>query len=112
MEQPSLNFEPLPRPGIMFSYGSQNHKLYCAFCDGPLTAIQMSELLGRTASHTRRMSDIDERLEVVCPGEFKRVKTKISKGVFEYRYIRIAPPRERITASSTASGEIAQVGAI
>lgn len=110
--QASLNFDPLPRPGLMFSYGTQNYILYSAFCSGPVTGPQMNRLLGPTASHTSRMCDIDKRLEVVCPGEFKRIKTKISKGVFEYRYVRIAPPRESITAASTASGEIAQVGAV
>ena len=90
MNQAEINFNELPRPGLMFRYGTQNYKLYSAFCEGPVTALQMSRLLGPTASHTSRMCDIDKRMEVVCPGEFKRIKTKISHNVFEYSYIRIA----------------------
>jgi hypothetical protein len=89
MYQPTLNFNPLPRPGDLFSYGTQQYALYSAFCNGPVTNIQMSILLGRTASHTRRMCDIDKRLEEKYPSQFKRVKTRLAKSIFEYQITRL-----------------------
>jgi hypothetical protein len=89
MYQPTLNFNPLPKPGNLFSHGTQQYTLYSAFCNGPVTNIQMSILLGRTASHTRRMCDIDKRLEEKYPGEYVRTKKRIGKSVNEYRIIRL-----------------------
>lgn len=60
MTQPELNFNPAPRPGELFKYGSQLYKIYEGLLAGGITSVDIQRL--GSLSHTRRISDIRERL--------------------------------------------------
>lgn len=59
MDQPTLNFNPVPKPGELFEYGSGLYEMYSLLYSGGMTTAQAARF-GRT--HTRRISDIRARL--------------------------------------------------
>lgn len=60
MQQTDLALDK-PRPGELFSYGSQCYRLYERLLDGPVDNGEMLFSL-RLGSHTRRVSDLREKL--------------------------------------------------
>jgi len=71
MTQTEFNFDldQLPRPGAFFRYGSQNYRIYEKLLAGGITSDEMRR--DCILSHTKRISDIRERLlvlgyDVVC----------------------------------------------
>jgi hypothetical protein len=69
MDQPSLNFNPPPKPAELFKPDSQNYRVYDRLCSGGLTTGEMMDM--RIACYTHRISDIREKLksyglDVVC----------------------------------------------
>jgi len=107
MTQPELNFNPLPRPAALWPSDCQDRRLLERLIEGPVSNAQMRDDL-RLLSYTRRLSDLREKLE---PLGWTVKKEHQGNGVFIYT-LKSAPPRERTTASSIASGEIALVGAV
>lgn len=59
MYQPTLNFNPAPKPGELFEYGSGLYEMYNLLYSGGMTTGEAARF-GRT--HTRRISDIRARL--------------------------------------------------
>jgi len=60
MEQATLNFNPPPRPGELFKFGSQQYQIYEKLISGGATSVEIQRL--GCLSHTRRISDIREKL--------------------------------------------------
>lgn len=61
MEQANLNFNPPPSLGELFKYGSQLFQIYEKLISGGATSVEIQEI--GCLSHTRRISDIRERLK-------------------------------------------------
>ena len=61
MDQRSLNFDPVPKPGELFKYGSQQYRIYEKLISGGATSVEIQEI--GCLSHTRRISDIREKLK-------------------------------------------------
>ena len=61
MNQPSLNFYPLPRPEELFPAQNQDRRLFERMILGPVSNVQMRDEL-RLLSYTRRLSDLREKL--------------------------------------------------
>ena len=80
MNQPELKFD-VPQPGELFKYGSQNYNLYQALLEhGSVTNVGMRDLF--ILSHTRRISDLREKLKPYCMDVKKEF---VGHGVFTYR---------------------------
>jgi len=80
MSQTELKFN-VPQPGELFKYGSQNYQLYEALLTrGSLTNVGMRDLF--ILSHTRRISDLREKLKPYCMDVKKEL---VGHGVFAYR---------------------------
>ena len=80
MNQPSLNFNPLPRPEEIFPADNQDRRLFERMLLGPVSNAQMRDEL-RLLSYTRRLSDIREKL---TPHGFTIKKEHQGDGVFIY----------------------------
>ena len=79
MTQTLLRFN-LPRPAELFSYGSQNYRLYEALYEsGRITNVAIRDLY--ILSHTRRISDLREKLKPYC---LNIKKEAVGGGVFSY----------------------------
>jgi hypothetical protein len=61
MDQAALNFNPPPMPGELFKYGSQQYRIYEKLVSGGATSVEIQEI--GCLSHTRRISDIREKLK-------------------------------------------------
>ena len=59
MEQITINFSPLPKPGDLFEYGTGLYEMYNLLYSGGMTTGEAARF-GRT--HTRRISDVRARL--------------------------------------------------
>ena len=80
MEQSEIKFN-VPQPGELFKYGSQNYQLYEALLErGSMTNVGMRDLF--ILSHTRRISDLREKLKPYCMDVQKEL---VGHGVFSYR---------------------------
>lgn len=78
-QQTTLQFK-LPRPGELFKYGSQNYQLYEAlYRHGRITNVAIRDLY--IMSHTRRISDVREKLKPFCM-DIK--KEPVGAGVYSY----------------------------
>jgi hypothetical protein len=80
MEQQVMRFN-VPQPGELFKFGSQNYQLYEALLErGSVTNVAMRDLF--ILSHTRRISDLREKLKPYCMDVKKEL---VGHGVFAYR---------------------------
>lgn len=86
MNQPTLNFSPIPRPEEIFPAQNQDRRLYERMLLGPVSNAQMRDEL-RLLSYTRRLSDIREKL---TPHGFTIKKEHQGDGVFIYSLERAA----------------------
>lgn len=79
--QTALRFTtPRPRPGELFQYGTQNYRLYEALYEsGRITNVAIRDLY--ILSHTRRISDIREKLKPYC---LDVKKEPVGAGVYAY----------------------------
>jgi hypothetical protein len=80
MKQIAFSFEGRPEPSDLFSYGTQNRKLYEALCAGPVTNEQIVSDL-RILKYTSRISDLREALR---PHLMDIEATRLNHGLFEY----------------------------
>ena len=61
IDQPTLNFDPVPKPGELFTYGTVLYGLYDLLYHGGMTTDEAVKIGGRT--HTRRISDLRDDLK-------------------------------------------------
>ena len=80
MNQPELDFRPLPRPEEIFPTDCQDRRLFERMILGPVSNAQMRDEL-RLLSYTRRLSDIREKL---YPHGLTIKKEHHGNGVFVY----------------------------
>jgi hypothetical protein len=80
MTQSELNFNPPPQPHELFKPDSQNYKIYEELLNGGISNIDISKKY--VLSHTRRISDIREKLK---PYLMDVKAERITKGTFFYR---------------------------
>lgn len=80
MQQASLNFNPPPRPGELFAYGTKLYEMYEQLYHGGLNTIEAAKIGGLT--HSRRFSDIREKLK---PYLLTVKKEKERNGIFKYK---------------------------
>lgn len=79
MDQPTLNFDPAPRPGELFPTDCQDRRLYERLLIAPITNAEMRDEL-RLLSYTRRLSTLREK-------GLKIKKEYIRDGIFQYSLI-------------------------
>jgi len=80
MEQASLNFNPPPKPGELFRYGTGLYAMYEQLYHGGLNTVEAAKLGGMT--HSRRISDIREKLK---PYLLTVKKEKDRGRIFKYK---------------------------
>ena len=64
MDQPTLNFSPIPKPGELFTPGTNLYTMYEQLYHGGLNTVEAAKFGGMT--HSRRISDIREKLKPFC----------------------------------------------
>jgi hypothetical protein len=79
-EQQTLNLNPPPKPNELFKPDSQNYKIYEELLQGGITNVEISKKY--VLSHTRRISDIREKLK---PYLLNVKAERITKGTFLYK---------------------------
>lgn len=81
MEQTTISFNPKPTPGELFSYDSQNYRLYSRLLKGPVTSREIIEDM-QIFKYTSRISDVRGSLKPhLIIVEAKRIESSL----FEYR---------------------------
>lgn len=82
MSQEALNFNnPLPKPGQLFDYGTQNYIIYDLLYRGGADAVEITKVSG-SLTHSRRISDIRE---VLAPHGFTVMSKRLSgKRIYFY----------------------------
>jgi hypothetical protein len=81
MEQLALIYDnPLPAPGELFTYGTELYQMYDLLYHGGMTSAEAQKL---SMTHTRRISDIREKL---APYGWTAVKHRIpGQKIFQYK---------------------------
>jgi len=81
-QQSSLNFDPLPKPGELFTYGTTLYQMYEKLLADCLDSVEAQKM---SMTHSRRISDIREKLKPFC----LTVKKEKDRGrIYKYKISR------------------------
>lgn len=81
MEQTELTFNPKPKPRELFSYGTQNYRVYEQLLQGPVTSKFIIKEMD-IQKYTSRITDVRKAL---VPHLIRVEAKRVCSSLFEYR---------------------------